>query len=228
MAKVLIVEDDLAVAQMVMDWLTKEHHTTEAVHSGTDGMDRLKFYEYDLAILDWQLPGLSGIEICQAYRHAGGKIPILMLTGQSTLDHKEEGLDAGVDDYLTKPFEPRELAARVRALLRRPSEVVRPLIAGNSLSLDYRDYSLVRNGHKVKLLPKEFAVVEFLLRHPGHYFSPEHLLNHVWETDSESTLDALRSCIKRLRQRIDVDGQPSLIQSARGYGYKIDVEASEQ
>lgn len=222
MAKVLIVEDDLAVANMVLDWLSKEHHIGEAVHTGLDGLDRLKFYNFDLVILDWQLPGLSGLEVCTSYRRSGGKTPILMLTGQASIDHKEAGLDAGADDYLTKPFDIRELAARVRALLRRPSDVVAPLVSGNSLSLDYKDYSLVRNGTKTKLLPKEFALLEFLMRHPGRFFTPEQLLNHVWESDSEASTQALRACVKRLRQRIDVEGEPSLIQSSRGLGYKVD------
>lgn len=223
MAKVLVVEDDLAVAGIVCDFLKKEHHQPEAVHTGSDAQDMLKFYSFDLVILDWQLPEISGVEICRAYRRAGGRIPILMLTGQNSIDRKEEGLDAGADDYLTKPFDIRELAARVRALLRRPSELVQSLMPGNQISLDYRDFSLLRAGKKTKLLPKEFALVEFLLRHPGQFFTPEQLLNHVWESESSSTVDALRTCIKRLRDRIDIEGEPSLIQSSRGYGYKIEL-----
>ncbi|MBY0552406.1 MAG: response regulator transcription factor [Candidatus Obscuribacterales bacterium] len=223
MAKVLLVEDDPAVADTVCEFLRNEHHQVEVVHNGDEGFDMLKHYSFDLAILDWQLPGLAGVEICRGYRTRGGKIPILMLTGQSTIDHKEQGLDAGADDYLTKPFNIRELAARVRALLRRPSDVVQPLVAGSEISLDYRNFTLVRNGQKTKLLPKEFALIEFLLRHPGQFFTPEKLLNHVWESDSEATVGALRTCVKRLRTRIDTKGEPSLIQSHRGYGYKIDI-----
>ncbi len=223
MAKILIVEDDLMVAHMVLDWVRSEHHTGEVVHNGTDGRDRLTFYAYDLAILDWQLPGITGIEICRQYRQEGGSIPILMLTGQNTMDDKETGFDAGADDYLTKPFDLRELRVRVRALLRRPSEVVPALVGSSAVSLDYKGYSLVRDGQKIKLLPKEFAVLEFLLRHPGQFFTPDQILNQVWDTDSDSTVDALRACIKRLRQRIDKDGTPSIIQTSRGLGYKIEL-----
>lgn len=223
MAKILIVEDDLMVAHMVLDWVRSEHHIGEVVHDGLEGRDRLKFYNYDLAILDWQLPGMTGIEICRQYRQEGGSIPILMLTGQNTMDDKETGFDAGADDYLTKPFDLRELRARVRALLRRPSEVVSSLVGSSAVSLDYKGYSLVRNGEKIKLLPKEFAVLEFLLRHPGQFFTPDQILNQVWESDSDSTVDALRACIKRLRQRIDKDGSPSMIQTSRGLGYKFEL-----
>lgn len=208
---------------MVLDWVRSEHHTGEMVHTGTDGRDRLKFYAYDLAILDWQLPGVTGIEICRQYRQEGGSIPILMLTGQNTMDDKETGFDAGADDYLTKPFDLRELRVRVRALLRRPSEVVPALVGSSSVSLDYKSYSLIRNGEKIKLLPKEFAVLEFLLRHPGQFLTPDQILNQVWDTDSDSTVDALRACIKRLRQRIDKDDSPSLIQTSRGLGYKLEL-----
>ncbi|MBS1956964.1 MAG: response regulator transcription factor [Cyanobacteria bacterium SZAS-4] len=223
MAKILIVEDDLMVAHMVLDWVKSEHHVGEVVHDGLEGHDRLKYYNYDLAILDWQLPGMTGIEICRQYRQEGGSIPILMLTGQNTMDDKEIGFDAGADDYLTKPFDLRELRARVRALLRRPSEVVPALVGSSAVTLDYKGYSLVRDGEKIKLLPKEFAVLEFLLRHPGQFFTPDQILNQVWNSDSDSTVDALRACIKRLRQRIDKDGAPSMIHTSRGLGYKFEL-----
>jgi len=223
MAKILIIEDDLVVARMVLDWLEAEHHVAESVHTGNDGWDRLKFYSYDLAIVDWQLPGISGVELCRNYRSNGGTIPILMLTGKTSIENKEEGFDAGADDYLTKPFDIRELGMRVQALLRRPSEIVRPLQGLGQVALDYKKYAIVRDGVSIKLLPKEFALVEFLLRHPGRFFTPEQILNHVWQSDSDSTVDSLRTCIKRLRQRVDSDGQPSLIQSARGFGYKLEL-----
>lgn len=223
MAKILIVEDDHHVSQTITDWATSVHHCVESVFSGPDGLDRLKFYAYDLAILDWQLPGLTGVEICRQYRRTGGTIPILMLTGQRAIENKEEGFDSGADDYLTKPFELRELAARVQALLRRPSQIVKALQKGQDLSLDYQTFSLVRSGQKVRLLPKEFAILEFLLRHPGQYFTPEQILNHVWGSDSESTIDSLRTCIKRLRQRIDVGDNPAMIVTSRGFGYKLEL-----
>jgi OmpR-family two-component system manganese-sensing response regulator len=227
MAKILIIEDDLMVAQMVLDWLEAQHHLGESVHTGDDGWDRLRFYSYDLVIVDWMLPGLSGVELCRKYRSAGGTIPILMLTGKNKIENKEEGFESGADDYLTKPFDIRELGVRVQALLRRPSEIVKPLAGLGQLVLDYKRYALVRDGETIKLLPKEFALLEFLLRHPGRFFTPEQILNHVWQSDSDTTVDSLRTCIKRLRQRIEREGKPSLIQSSRGFGYKLEMPGSD-
>ena len=228
MAKFLVVEDDPLVAQTVLDWLESEHHVGELAEDGPEGMDRLKLYLYDIAILDWQLPGITGLEICRAYRRQGGKTPILMLTGQSAIADKEAGLDAGADDYLTKPFHIRELAARVRALLRRPFDMVPSIqTEDGELRLDQKDFSLVYRQKKLVLQPKEFAVLDFLLRHQGQYFSAEQILNRVWKSESESTLDALRSCIKRLRQRIREESLPSFIQSARSYGYKFEFNAAD-
>ena len=123
MAKVLIVEDDKQLSALIVDWLTGEKYATEAVYKGTDGLERLKFYKYDVVILDWDLPGLSGVEVCRQFREEGGTTPILMLTGKKEITDKAQGLDSGADDYLTKPFDVIELSARLRALLRRPKRM---------------------------------------------------------------------------------------------------------
>lgn len=222
MAKILIIDDDVPLAESLSDWLSCETHTVELVHNGADGLDRLRFYQYDLIVLDWQLPEMSGVEILKAYRMHGGTSPILMLTGKNSIDDKELGLESGADDYLTKPFNVRELGARVKALLRRPSSFVPVLNSGNNLTLDPKSMCLVRDGVQIKLLPKEFAIMEFLMRHPNRYFTPEQLLNHVWPDGSESTIDALRTCIRRIRLRIDHEGEESMIQSSRGCGYKFE------
>jgi DNA-binding response OmpR family regulator len=221
MAKILVADDDAAVTQTIVEFLETQHHNAEGVFDGKEAYDQLRFYSYDLAILDWQMPSMSGVDACRKYRDTGGKTPILMLTGKSSIDEKEIAFNAGADDYLTKPFQVRELAVRVIALLRRPAGVVAPEKNVGNLKLDYQTYSLIRNGERIPLLPKEFALVEFLLRHPDQFFTPEQLLNRVWQSDSEATVDALRTCIKRLRQRVDKKGQESLIKSIRGYGYKI-------
>lgn len=221
MPKFLVVEDDPMVARIVIDWLESEHHTVEHVDNGLEGESRLKHYLYDVAILDWQLPGRSGVEICASYRLRGGKIPILMLTGLTSLDHKEQGLDSGADDYLTKPFHLRELAARVRALLRRPFDMVAAVGADGSLTLDPKDCSVTRLGTKTELNPKDFAVFEFLYRHAGQFYASDLLLNQVWSSESDATLNALRSSVKRLRQQLEIDGAPRLIESARNQGYRV-------
>lgn len=222
MAKVLVVEDDVALGKMVRDWLSLEHHNTELVADGAEGLSRVKVYDYDLLILDWELPGAPGIEILQAYRARGGLAPVLMLTGRGSVNDKEMGLDAGADDYLSKPFHAKELTARLRALLRRPEGYLGDILKVGSISLDRTNYRVMRGAEEVKLLPKEFALLEFFMRNPNRVFAPEALLNRVWASESEATIDALTTCIKRLRKKLDTEGQESLIKTVHGVGYKIE------
>lgn len=224
MAKILVVEDDIMTAKMIRDLVESFGHICEVVYNGTDGLDRLKFYDFDLAVLDWQLPGTAGVDVCRLFREGGGKTPILMLTGMHSISDKEQGFGSGADDYLTKPFDVRELSMRIQALLRRPADYI---TAANStehgFSLDYQSFTLIKNGERIPLLPREFAVLEFLFRHPNQYFTPEVLLNKVWPSESDSTLEALRTCIKRIRKKVDAEEGPSIISTARGYGYKLDI-----
>src|SRR5579862_8845637 len=135
MAKILLVEDDLDLISRITKWLSLERHSVEAASNGQEALDLLRDVKYDLIILDWHLPGLSGIEVCKYYRSAGGKAPVLMLTGKTDIADKEAGLDAGADDYLTKPFNPRELSARLRALARRPAETLDDKLTAGDLVL---------------------------------------------------------------------------------------------
>lgn len=221
MAKILIIEDDPIIASTVSELLELDGHKTERVHDGLEGLHLLRSSGFDLAIVDWQLPGLVGTELCQRYRASGGKIPILMLTQRSNLIDKETGLDAGADDYLPKPFHIRELAARIRALLRRSSGLFNAKTSTGELVLDYAACSITVRGRKVKLLPREFELLEFLLRHPDTYFSQEKLIDHVWHSSAEVTNEALRTCVSRLRSKLDQPGAPSVIETAKGWGYKI-------
>ena len=136
MAKILLVEDDRDLAGMVLDWLKFEHHLVEVIHNGGDAQSMLKSYQYDIIILDWQLPQITGVELLRDYRMAGGQTPVLMLTGKGAIHDKEAGLDAGADDYLTKPFHMKELSARLRALLRRPGSVVGNTLTARDISLE--------------------------------------------------------------------------------------------
>lgn len=222
MAKILIVEDDLDVAGMIEDWLVHhEKHVVEKVATGSDAADRLKFYHYDLIILDWELPDLSGIEILKRYRSADGLVPILMLTGKSAIDEKELGLDSGADDYLTKPFEGKELSARIRALLRRSSGRATNTLKAHDVLLDPVSRAVTKAGEPIDLLPKEFALLEFFLRHPDEVFSLEALLDRVWKSESDSSPDTVRTTIQRLRKKIDREGEPSLIGTIHRVGYHL-------
>ncbi len=221
MAKILLVEDDIELTAMIAEWLSFERHIVEVVHNGRDGTDRLRNCQYDVVILDWALPDLTGLEICRVYRSEQGTTPIIMLTGRGSISDKEAGLDSGADDYLTKPFNMKELSARIRALLRRASAQPSNILKSGVLTIDPGKYKVTKSGVEIQLLPREFALLEFLMRHPDEVFSAEALLQRVWHSESEATSDALRTCIKRLRQKIDGDTDDSVIQTIPRVGYRL-------
>jgi len=222
MSKVLLVEDDLDLVSRISKWLTLERYSVETVANGQDALDLLRDVKYDFIILDWHLPGLTGIEVCKYFRSSGGTTPILMLTGKSDIADKETGLDAGADDYLTKPFHPRELSARLRALGRRPTECLDDQLRAGDLILQVHKYRLIKNGQEVELLPLEFSLLEFFMRHPGRVFGADALLERVWPVNSEASPEAVRTCIKTLRKKIDTEGETSLIKTVHGVGYKLE------
>ncbi len=221
MAKILLIEDDEQLSDIVRTALLFEHHTVDAVVNGAEGYGFLCMNPYDLVVLDWGLPEMNGIDICRGYRAKGGIAPILMLTGKGNISEKESGFDAGADDYLTKPFHMKELLARVRALLRRPASLVETVLKAGNLSLDPKKHRAFLNGESLSLVPKEFSLLEFFMRHPGQVFTPESLLEHVWPTDSDSTSLAVRTTMKRLRKKIDPDGK--LLKTEHGIGYMLVV-----
>lgn len=226
MAKILIVEDDKDLAKVVCEWLSFEHHTVEAVFTGGDGLSHVKTYSYDLIVLDMHLPEVAGLQILKEFRGMGGATPILILTGQSEIADKEAGFDAGADDYLTKPFHPRELSARVRALLRRPHHFTGTSLQQNDLVLDSDKHCVMRSGEEISLVPREFALLEFFMRHPDKIFSAETLLERVWRDDSEATTDAVTTCVKRLRKKLDQPDGPSVIRTIARVGYKLETRQS--
>jgi two-component system OmpR family response regulator len=228
LSKILIVEDDVQLAEIIGRWLTNEHHVVELVEDGKDALSRLKLYAYELVILDWQLPSMEGIDILNEFRALGGRTPILMLTGKRSVEEKMRGLDSGADDYLTKPFHGKELTARVRALLRRPVAVLDNVLKVGDIELDTQTYRALRGGIDLKLVPKEFALLQFMMRHPGRYFTASKLLSEVWPSESDATTDALTTCLKRLRRKLDPEGQESVIKNVHGMGYALIVEGSEE
>ncbi|MBS2010522.1 MAG: response regulator transcription factor [Cyanobacteria bacterium SZAS TMP-1] len=219
MAKILFVDDDKHLAAVVSDWLTGENHVVDVVNDGLEAASRLQFYSYDLIILDLTMPGMDGMEVCKKYRAEGGKAPIIMLTGRNETEQKMEGLDSGADDYQTKPFEMRELGARVRALLRRPQELVSEVITAGPLKLDVKAQKVTRNNVEIRLLPQQMALLEFFMRHPGEIFSSETLLDRIWSSEADTSPDTVRVHITRIRQKIDEDGQQSFIRTMHRVGY---------
>lgn len=224
MAKILLIEDDPDLCSIIEDALAAEHHMMEIVSTGSEGNDRLRVYKFDLVILDVGLPHMTGLEVLRNFRARGGKTPVLILTGKGAVQEKAEGLDAGADDYVTKPFAMKELSARVRALLRRPSAYTGAVLQAGDIDLDPISRRVTKNGAEINLLPKEFALLEFFMRHPNEVYSTDALLNHVWASESDSTPVSLRTCLTRLRQKIDVDGQPSIIRNLHGLGYKLEAQ----
>jgi DNA-binding response OmpR family regulator len=222
MAKIIVVEDDTELCQKISEWLKFEHYKVEFVHDGREALYMLQSAQHDLIILDWELPNLSGLEICRELRAAGEDAPIIMLTGKGQIRDKELGLDAGADDYLTKPFNMKELAARIRAQLRRTSKSRSNTLQVRDLELDPLKFIVRRNGTEIKLLRTEFRLLEFLMRHPDEPFTSEVLLARVWDTDSSVGTDAIRSCIKRLRKKLnDTDDASTLIETVHGLGYRL-------
>jgi DNA-binding response OmpR family regulator len=222
MAKILVVEDDQELSFAVENWLILEDHVVEVLGNGKEAAERLKFYKYDLLVLDWELPGLSGIEVLNGYRESGGAMPVLMLTGKGEIQDKELGLDAGADDYLTKPFHMKELSARIRALLRRPPTMPANLMKADYLTIDPKAHRVFRGDEEVHLHPKEFAILEFLVRHPQQVFSAEALMDHVWSSYSDASPTNIRAYIAKLRAKIDIEGKRSVIVTVHGVGYKSD------
>ncbi|MBU6451196.1 MAG: response regulator transcription factor [Cyanobacteria bacterium REEB67] len=228
MAKILIVEDENDLAQLVKNWLGREHHLVETSDDGLEALIRMETNKYDVVILDVMLPSLNGMELCRRYRKGGGAAGIIMLTAKGHVDDKESGLDAGADDYMTKPFQLKELAARVRAVLRRNHGQTMDVIKFRDLEIDIHEFKVTKGGTEVHLLPKEFRLLEFFVRHPHQVFSAEEILASVWESDTEALLDTVRGHITRLRKKLDTPGSMSIIATVYGVGYKLGEQRGEK
>ncbi len=229
MAKLLLVDDDKGLCDYLQEWLKEAQYVVDAVYTGQDCLDWFASVKYDMIILDWELPDIQGIDVLSNLRAAGANIPVLMLTGRSEIKDKTSGLDAGADDYLTKPFHKDELISRVRALLRRPDVLQHRVLKVGPLVLDTVTYHVSRAGKQIKLARLEFALLEFFMRHPGEVFSSETLLDRVWPTDSERSPETFRTVIKKLRTKIDSASdsdsvsEKSLITNVYGVGYKLEA-----
>lgn len=204
MAKILLVEDDPDMSEVLVHTLSTRGFTLQLASDGRTALDLLRVNKYDIIVLDWMMPGLSGTDVCRSLRSIGDKTPILMLTARTSDDDTECGLDAGADDYLTKPFENKVLAAHLRALLRRPPLCSEPTLRAGDIRFDPVSGKVSRAGVEVRLRPMVIKLLEFLLRHPNQLFTPEALLQRVWHDDSVATLETLRAHIKLLRRAIDV------------------------
>jgi DNA-binding response OmpR family regulator len=227
--KILLVEDEPHIAQNIKKGLEMKSYVVDMVHDGQKGLDFALAEDYDVIILDWMLPKMSGHDIAKELRKEGSSTPILMLTAKTTIDSRVQGLDSGADDYLGKPFAFKELLARIRALSRRAQKPVQTDLLVGDLALDTGNYQVKRADREIHLSKQEFALLEFLMRHPGQVFSKEELLEKVWSFDSNILPNTVQVYIGYLRNKIDkpFPKLPALIQTVRGFGYKIEAQPLE-
>lgn len=222
MAKILLVEDDKNLAYLLKMQLEQNKYVVEHAKCGLDALTYLRTQIFDLVILDWMLPDISGIEVCKEHRNSGGKIPILMLTARGEIEDKASGLNSGADDYLVKPFHPTELDARVNALLRRPQNYSGKTLKVCDLELDTANSIVTRGGTQIDLTAKEFGMLELLMRYPNKSFTLEAILDRVWDADSNASIDSVRTHMKTLRKKLgDNSDENGIIRTKRGQGYRI-------
>jgi DNA-binding response OmpR family regulator len=219
--RILVVEDEVKIAKSLEKGLASEGYVVDVAYDGDSAETLVDANSYDLVLLDWMIPGKhDGPGLVQLWRSAGEQAPILMLTARTTIGDRVEGLDAGADDYLPKPFSFDELLARVRALLRRPKEHGSNTLESGGLSLDVVSKTVTADTKQVHLTAKEFQLLEYLLRHKGEVVSKDQLLDHVWDDEDRVQHNTVETFIANVRKKIGPGD--SIIQTVRGYGYKVD------
>jgi two-component system, OmpR family, phosphate regulon response regulator PhoB len=227
--RLLLVEDDPALTDLLKWHFEREDFNVEHTPDGEEALLLATESPPDIVLLDWMIEGISGLEVCRRLRRTPetANLPIIMLTGRGEEADRVRGLETGADDYVTKPFSPRELVARVKAVLRR----VRPALAGeqlcfSDLEMDIVGHKVKRAGRTIPLGPTEFRLLRHFLEHPGRVFSRERLLDAVWGRDRDIEIRTVDVHIRRVRQAINLDGQPELIRTVRSAGYALDDDAA--
>lgn len=221
--KLLYAEDEKSMSEAVTDILEYHNYTVDAVYNGNDALDYAKAEHYDGIILDIMMPGLNGIEVLQRLRKSGNKTPILLLTAKAEIEDRIEGLDAGADDYLPKPFNMRELLARVRAMLRRREEFTPDILKVGNISLNMQSYELSANGQSFILPKLEYQMLELLMLNKGIYLSTEDLLIKVWGYETDAEIGVVWVYISYLRKRLSALNANVKIKAKRNIGYTLEV-----
>ncbi|MBB4632993.1 phosphate regulon transcriptional regulator PhoB [Sphingosinicella soli] len=229
--KILVVEDDANLVELIRYNLEQEDFVVVSTEDGEEALVLADEEKPDLVLLDWMIVNLSGIEVCRRMRRepATANLPIIMLTARTEEADRIRGLEIGADDYITKPFSPRELVARIRAVLRR----LRPALAGGNLEyagifMDTTAHKVTRDGQSVALGPTEFRLLRHFLEHPGRVFSREQLLDSVWGRDVYVEQRTVDVHIRRLRKAINLDGLPDVIRTVRSAGYSLDTDGRRE
>ncbi|MHB8710569.1 MAG: response regulator transcription factor [Minisyncoccota bacterium] len=221
--RILIVEDEVKLAEVLAEGLSKKGYAADTVNDGAKALARISMHrnDYDLVILDLMLPSMSGLDICKQMRAENITVPIIVLTALGETEKKIELLLAGADDYLVKPFSLDELIARVQAILRRPTESVPIVLQALDIELNPSERTAARDGVPLTLTLKEFGILEYFLRHPNEVVNREDLITHLWDFNYESFSNVVDVHVKNLRQKLDRGSYPSVLETVRGIGYRL-------
>jgi two-component system, OmpR family, response regulator len=223
--RILVVEDEHRIAAAIKKGLEQERHVVDVAYTGTEGYDLAVTEDYDVIVLDLMLPEMDGREICRKLRSGKNQTPILILTAKNEVSDKVTGLNDGADDYLTKPFAFEEFLARLAAITRRPKVAVIEQLRVGSLLLNTTTFEVSRSEKVIRLSSKEFALLEYLMRHNNVILTKEQIINHLWDYEADILPNTIEVYIRNLRKKIDIPfpADKPLIQTVRGFGYKIGV-----
>jgi two-component system copper resistance phosphate regulon response regulator CusR len=219
--KILVVEDDRTVGQYVKRGLEEQRYHADLVEDGMEGLRLASGGRYDLIVLDLRLPEMNGLEVLRTLRDRGNTTPVLVLTAQDAVDFKVQALRSGADDYVTKPFAFEELLARVEALGRRPKEIRSPVLRVGELELDMETREVRRGGERIELTPKEYTVLEYLMRHAGRVMSRTLITEYAWDYHFDPGTNIVDVVINRLRKKVDSGHPQKLVHTVRGVGYVV-------
>jgi len=222
--KILVVEDDKKIASFVEKGLKEQGFVVDVCHDGDDAFLKARTETYDCVVLDIMLPGRDGLSILRSLREEKRSVPVILVTARTALNERVEGLNLGADDYIAKPFYVEELVARIVAVTRRASGNPLSVFKAGDLVLDLLTREVRRKDQSLDLTSREFNLLELLLRSPGRVYTRTQILEHVWGMDFDPQTNVVDVYIRRLRQKIDLEGEPSLIETVRGVGYRISKE----
>jgi DNA-binding response OmpR family regulator len=220
-AHILLVEDEIKLARFIELELESEGYRVSVAHDGMSGLSLARESEPDLAILDWMLPGLTGVELCRRLRATGSKIPVILLTARDEVEDRVAGLDAGADDYVVKPFSIEELLARIRSHLRRTQTTDEDLLQFEDLSLNRRTREVFRGQRSIDLTAKEFELLQYLMSHPRQVFTRDQIIENVWGYDFLGDSNIIEVYVRYLRLKLEEKNEKRLLHTARGVGYSL-------